>query len=150
MHPAVTPSSSCSSAFSSPPLWLPVGVVGSLSILIVDLRVLALGPGIREQQRLHRAPAWPHRAQALSLAPESEHGAHVQHTARCLSNIKSQKKAQSHMALSGSSLMPESSSSTGRRGSALLCPNSASSVLQLHPPTLVQSGRCLEGRDVYS
>lgn len=33
------------------PLRLPIGVIWSLSILLIDLRVLTLGPGIREQGR---------------------------------------------------------------------------------------------------
>lgn len=46
------------------PFWLPIGVIGSLSILVIDLRVLTLGPGIREQDRLAQSPC-------SSLAPQS-------------------------------------------------------------------------------
>lgn len=109
----VPPFSSCGSAFSFLPLWLPIGVIGSLSILLVNLRVLTLGPGIREQERLAQSPgsSLAHSTQALcsTVWPQrASTGAHIQQVKEQSSNVKSRKKAQSHLALSSSSLMAQS------------------------------------------
>lgn len=98
----------------------------------------------------HRSPsthswAWNQRAGEVSTEPllqpgptEPRHsvwpqrvssGAHIQHTTGWLSNIKLQKRAQPHIALSGSSLMSQSNPAALEEGDQ---PCSAQTQQALH------------------